>query len=481
MSDNGAYAQPPQRMKQSLQLKLRQQLTLTPQLQQSIRLLQLSTLELDQEIGQMLQENPMLERVDEGYAAPEAPAEGHAAEEPQTAVNGDEVYEEMAWGERSYASAAGEDEGEREFQQADTASTGLRQHLLNQLSLTAMPERDRRLVRLLIESLDEDGYLSLGLDEVAQMLPRDWDVDPLELQAALKLLQSFDPVGVGARDLGECLWLQLNALPKDTPHLKAAKTVVRQHLDLLAEREYGKLKKILDMPNDRDFTAMRQLIISLDPRPGARYAPADAHYVVPDVIVRKVKGMWVVSLNPDVMPKLRINQMYADILRQHREEAASLSSQLQEARWLIKNVQQRFETILRVAQAIVDRQRHFLEYGEVAMRPLTLREIGEALDLHESTISRVTTQKYMMTPRGIYEFKYFFGSSIATDAGGAASSTAIKALIKQFIEAENRADPLSDNTISLMLKQQGFVVARRTVAKYREAMNIPPATQRKSV
>ncbi len=199
------------------------------------------------------------------------------------------------------------------------------------------------------------------------------------------------------------------------------------------------------------------------------------------MIVKKVKGMWVVSLNPDVMPRLRINQMYADILRQHREEAASLTSQLQEARWLIKNVQQRFETILRVAQAIVDRQRHFLEYGEVAMRPLTLREIGEAVGLHESTISRVTTQKYMMTPRGIYEFKYFFGSSIATDAGGAASSTAIKALIKQFIEAENRADPLSDSTISLMLKQQGFVVARRTVAKYREAMNIPPATQRKSV
>lgn len=467
-------------MKQSLQLKLHQQLTLTPQLQQSIRLLQLSTLELDQEIRQMLQENPMLERLDEGYAAPEE-ANGETVGEARIAVNGEEVYEEMAWGERSYAGASHGDEDDREFQQPDTTSASLRQHLLNQLSLTVMPERDRRLVRLLIESLDENGYLSVGLDEVAQMLPREWDVDPLELQAALKLLQSFDPVGVGARDLSECLWLQLNALPQDTPHLEAAKTVVRHHLALLAQREYGKLKKILDMPNDQDFTAMRQLITSLDPRPGARYAPADIHYVVPDVIVKKVKGVWLASLNPDAMPKLRINQMYADILRQHREEAASLTSQLKEARWLIKNVQQRFETILRVAQAIVDRQRHFLEYGEVAMRPLTLREIGEAVGLHESTISRVTTQKYMMTPRGLYEFKHFFGSAITTDAGGATSSTAIKALIKQFIEAENRADPLSDCAISRMLKQQGFVVARRTVAKYREAMNIPPATQRKSV
>lgn len=467
-------------MKQSLQLKLHQQLTLTPQLQQSIRLLQLSTLELDQEIGQMLQDNPMLERLDEGYPAESAqPAE--PSQETPAGVSGDEIYDEMAWGERSYGSAASEDDEDREFQQTDTASVGLRQHLLDQLSLTAMSERDRRLVALLIESLDDDGYLGISLQELADMLPAELDFDPLELEAALKLLQSFDPIGVGARNLSECLLLQLDALPADTPFLEAAKSVVRDHLGLLAEREYGKLKKILDMSNDRDFIAVRQLITSLDPRPGALYTPVDARYVVPDVMVRKVKGMWVVSLNPDVMPRLRINQMYADILRHHREESGTLSSQLQEARWLIKNVQQRFETILRVAQAIVDRQRHFLEYGEVAMRPLTLREIGEALDLHESTISRVTTQKYMMTPRGIYEFKYFFGSSLATDAGGAASSTAIKALIRQFIEAEDRSRPLSDNTISDMLKEQGFVVARRTVAKYREMMNISPANQRKSV
>ena len=467
-------------MKQSLQLKLHQQLTLTPQLQQSIRLLQLSTLELDQEIGQMLQDNPMLERLDEGYPAESAQAAEPSQDTP-AGVSGDDIYDEMAWGDRSYGSASSEDDEDREFQQSDAASTGLRQHLLDQLSLTAMPERDRRLVALLIESLNDDGYLAVSLDELADMLPAELDYDRCELETALKLLQSFDPTGVGARNLSECLLLQLKALPADTPLLEAAKSVVKEHLDLLAEREYGKLKKILGLHGDRDFIAVRQLITSLEPRPGALYAPVDARYVVPDVMVKKVKGMWVVRLNPHVMPKLRINQMYADILRHHREEGGTLSSQLQEARWLIKNVQQRFETILRVAQAIVDRQRHFLEYGEVAMRPLTLREIGDALDLHESTISRVTTQKYMMTPRGIYEFKYFFGSSLATDAGGAASSTAIKALIRQLIEAEDRSRPLSDNAISDMLKEQGFVVARRTIAKYREMMNIPPASQRKSV
>jgi RNA polymerase sigma-54 factor len=465
-------------VKQSLQLKLHQQLTLTPQLQQSIRLLQLSTLDLNQEIGQMLQDNPLLERLDEDYAH-EQPT-GQTEEEPRSRDTED-VYGEMAWGDRSYVSSASDDDDDREFQQADASSQGLRQHLMNQLSLTSLSERDRRLVALLIECIDDDGYLSVSLEEVAELLPEELEVDPLELQAALRLLQSFDPPGVGARDLGECLYLQLITLPPDTPFLSEAKSVVCDHLGLLADREYGKLKKLLDVHTDKDFIAIRQLITSMDPRPGSRYAPLEARYVVPDVIVKKVKGLWVASLNPDAMPKLRINQMYADILRKNREDGSHLSSQLQEARWLIKNVQQRFETILRVAQAIVDRQRHFFEYGEVAMRPLTLREIGDALELHESTISRVTTQKYMMTPRGIYEFKYFFGSSLSTEAGGSASSTAIKALIKQFIDAERVEQPMSDSAISDMLKAQGFVVARRTVAKYREAMNIPPANQRKSV
>ncbi|HRH82365.1 MAG TPA: RNA polymerase factor sigma-54 [Thiobacillaceae bacterium] len=477
-------------MKQSLQLKLHQQLTLTPQLQQSIRLLQLSTLELSQEIGQMLQDNPLLERVDDEYRM-EHPGEGggEQATEPaageaardEPASDRQDVYEEMAWGERSHVGGSGDDDEDREFQHADTASQSLRQHLLSQLWLSPMYERDRQLVALLIDALNEDGYLTQPLEEVAEMLPEELEVDALELQAALRLIQSFDPAGVGARDLGECLYLQLNALPPDTLHREIAKTIVRDHLGLLAERGYGKLKRLLEIQDDKVFIAIRQLITSLDPRPGSRYAQDETRYVVPDVLVRKNKGLWVVSLNPDAMPKLRINQMYADILRNNREEGGMLGTQLQEARWLIKNVQQRFETILRVAQAIVDRQRHFFEHGEVAMRPLTLKEIGDALSLHESTISRVTTQKYMMTPRGIYEFKYFFGSALATEAGGEASSTAIKALMRQLIDAENTSRPLSDNTIADMLKAQGLVVARRTVAKYREMMNIPPANQRKSV
>lgn len=472
-------------MKQSLQLKLHQQLTLTPQLQQSIRLLQLSTLELSQEISQMLQENPMLERMDGADRFENEHAPGEAGEEAARTER-DEVYEEMAWGDRAVApshSGGNDDDEDHDYQQADTHHDSLQQHLHNQLSLTPLGERDRQLVCLLIEALDDDGYLTVSLEELAELLgdlpSGELEIDPLELTAALKLLQSFEPAGVGARDLGECLWLQLNTLDPDIPDLALAKTLVKDHLALLAEREYGKIKKLMGL-TDPQFIQLRQLITSLNPRPGAAFAPLDARYVVPDVFVKKVKGLWIASLNPDAVPKLRINEMYAGILRANREGGSGLSAQLQEARWLIKNVQQRFETILRVSQAIVDRQRMFFEHGEVAMRPLTLKEIAETVELHESTISRVTTQKYMMTPRGLFEFKYFFGSSLATEEGGATSSTAIKALIKQFIEAENQAKPLSDNAIAELLGKQGFVVARRTVAKYREMMNIPPANQRKS-
>jgi RNA polymerase sigma-54 factor len=471
-------------MKQSLQLKLHQQLTLTPQLQQSIRLLQLSTLELSQEISQMLQENPMLERMDGADRFENAPSEGNGEGNGETAerTERDEVYDEMAWGDRAVAPSHGgsnDDDEDRDYQQADAHQDSLHQHLVNQLSLTPLGKRDRNLVSLLIEAVDDDGYLTTSLEELAELLPEELEIDPLELTTALKLLQSFEPAGVGARDLGECLWLQLNALPADIPNLALAKRLVKEHLPLMAEREYGKLKKLLGL-TDPQFIQLRQLITSLNPRPGAAFTPLDARYVVPDVLVKKVKGLWVVSLNPDAVPKLRINEMYAGILRANREGGSALSAQLQEARWLIKNVQQRFETILRVSQAIVDRQRMFFEHGEVAMRPLTLKEIAESVELHESTISRVTTQKYMMTPRGLFEFKYFFGSSLATEEGGATSSTAIRALIKQFIDAENQAKPMSDNAIAELLGKQGFVVARRTVAKYRELMNIPPANQRKT-
>ncbi|TCS70450.1 RNA polymerase RpoN-/SigL-like sigma 54 subunit [Sulfuritortus calidifontis] len=467
-------------MKQSLQLRLNQQLTLTPQLQQSIRLLQLSTLELQQEISQALQDNPMLERAD----VSEGEGGDYETTEPAPESGGlesEEVYAELAWGDRSVAGpGSGEDDDELGFQQPDASQAGLRQHLLDQLSLTPVAERDRRLVALLIDALDEDGYLTVSLEELAEMLPEDAEYDLVELEAALKLLQSFDPVGVGARDLAECLCLQLATLPPETPWLAEARRLAREGLKMLAEHEYGKLKKWLGIALDADFQAVRALITGLNPRPGARYAEVSAQYVVPDVLVRKLRGQWQASLNPAAMPKLRINEMYAGILRQNRA-GGSLQTQLQEARWLIKNVQQRFETILRVAQAIVERQRLFFEHGPTAMRPLVLREIAEQLDLHESTVSRVTSQKYMLTPRGLFEFKYFFCSSLGTEEGGATSSTAIKALIKQAIEAENRGQPLSDSAISTMLGKQGYVVARRTVAKYREQMQIPPANQRKSI
>ncbi|NTV95154.1 MAG: RNA polymerase factor sigma-54 [Thiobacillus sp.] len=473
-------------MKQSLQLKLSHQLALTPQLQQSIRLLQLSTQELNQEIAQMLQENPMLERADEAGMGGEEPSGADEAGTQETSNQdvADAVYDEMAWGDRHVSSGGSDDDDDDErrgYQQSDEGSLGLRQHLLDQLAMMPLTVRDHGLVALMIEALDEDGYLSTSLAELVAMLPEEMEVEEDELLTALRLLQSMDPPGVGARDLGESLLLQLNELPADTPYLAEARALVARHLDLLAEREYGKIKRLLGIADDRDFIAVRQLITSLNPRPAASFDSGRTQYVVPDVFVRKVKGEWIVSLNPEAMPKLRINEVYANILRQNRGGGGQLSGQMQEARWLIKNVQQRFQTILKVSQAIVDRQRMFFEHGEVAMRPLVLREIAESVGLHESTISRVTNQKYMMTPRGLYEFKYFFGNALATEAGGAASSTAIKALLRQFVEAEDRSGPLSDSAISEMLSKQGFVVARRTVAKYREQMNIPPANQRKSL
>jgi RNA polymerase sigma-54 factor len=374
------------------------------------------------------------------------------------------------------------EEGEDDdYPQLAAEGVSLRGHLLTQLSLTNLTERDRTLVALLIESLDDDGYLTQDLAELHAMLPAELAIEPEELQIALKHLQHLEPTGVGARSLGECLALQLTALPECTPRRTEALEVVRDHLDSLAARDYARLRKALRC-EDECLRAVQKLITSLNPRPGRDFAAEATRYIVPDVIVRKVKGTWVAALNPDAMPRLRVNRMYADILSRARTSGAQqLASQLQEAKWLIKNIQQRFETILRVAQCIVDRQRHFFEHGEVAMRPLVLREIAEALDLHESTVSRVTTQKFMHTPRGIFELKYFFGSHVTTDTGGAASSTAIRALIKQLVSAENSRKPLSDSQLSEILGQQGIVVARRTVAKYRESLQILPVNLRKSL
>jgi RNA polymerase sigma-54 factor len=479
-------------MKQTLQLKLTQHLTLTPQLQQSIRLLQLSTMELNQELERFLAENPMLER-DEGEdehlsaplrlngTSPATPETAPAADKPEAPIADDDGRSlDTDWHLDGGHGGARDDSDDSDFPQLAAESPTLRDHLLQQISLTPLPERDRKLVAMLIDALDDDGYLTQPLDEIAAMLPPELGIEPDELAIALKHLQNLDPTGVGARSPAECLELQLAAHPEGTPARDLGLRIVRDHLPLLAARDFAKLKKLTGC-DDTTLRAAHRLIQSLNPRPGAAYAPLETRYVVADVIVRKVKGAWVASLNPDAMPKLRINRIYADILQSNRGAAGQLSSQLQEARWLIKNVQQRFETIQRVSQTIVDRQRHFFDHGEVAMRPLVLREIADALGLHESTVSRVTTQKFMATPRGIFELKYFFGSHVATEAGGACSATAIRALIKQLIAAEDGRKPLSDSKISQILGQQGIVVARRTIAKYRESMHIPPVNLRKSL
>ena len=485
-------------MKQTLQLKLSQHLTLTPQLQQSIRLLQLSTLELNQELERFLAENPLLEREegedDEGFGPPppatpeplatapsaEAEASTPAAEappddEPPPDADADWYLEGGGSGSQR------DDSEDGDLPQLAAVTTPLRDHLLHQVSLTKLPPRDRTLVAVLIDALDEDGYLTQPLEEILAMFPEELGIDLEEITIALRHLQNLDPIGVGARSPAECLELQLLAMDEDVPGRACALRVVHDHLELLAARDFTKLKRLIGC-DDTALRAAHKLIQSLNPRPGSEYAPLDTRYVVADVIVRKIKSVWVASLNPDAMPKLRINRIYADILQSNRNAGGSqLASQLQEARWLIKNVQQRFDTIQRVSQAIVDRQRHFFEHGEVAMRPLVLREIADALDLHESTVSRVTTQKYMATPRGIFELKYFFGSHVATETGGACSATAIRALIKQLIAAEDGKKPLSDSKISQILGQQGIVVARRTIAKYRESMHIPPVNLRKSL
>jgi RNA polymerase sigma-54 factor len=489
-------------MKQTLQLKLSQHLTLTPQLQQSIRLLQLSTIELNAEVERMLQENPLLERAEsEEDRAVEVPlaGPGRVGEEiergPRESAVADDNHEMRgtrddapevsdfadygSGGDGDWGGGNGSDDDD--FLPQQIATSTLRDHLNGQLALLNLPLRDRHIVAALIDALDDDGYLPTPLEEIAELFPAEIEIEPEELTIALKYVQSFEPAGVGARDCAECLALQLKTLPSNTPFLADAMKVVEGHLALLANRDFTKLKRLLHT-DDTGVRGVRDLIRSLSPRPGSAFSKAEANYVIPDVVVRKVRNQWVASLNEAAMPKLRLNRIYADILTRNRESSnQQLAAQLQEAKWLIRNVQQRFDTILRVAKAIVERQRRFFEHGEVAMRPMVLREIADMLSLHESTISRVTTQKYMLTPRGTFELKYFFGSHVATDTGGAATATAIRALIKQLIAAENTKAPLTDSKIADMLGEQGILVARRTIAKYREALQIPPVNMRKAL
>jgi len=484
-------------MKPALQLRLSQQLTLTPQLQQAIRLLQLSTLDMHQEVARLLEENPMLEAADESGQsnfstdASALPSRSTAtAEEPQATRtdehsgddSGPDTFgnEPADWNTSSGIMRSTDDEDENYPEQA-AEQASLRAHLHSQLTTSSIDDKDRKVVGLLIDALDENGYLAQDLDELSGLLPDELEITLDDLETALVQLQHLDQPGLGARNLGECLALQLRALPEDTPQRDLAVRLVSHHLELVAAHDFSKIKKLLRCTDD-ELRAAQHLITSLNPKPGTEFGQSVADYVVPDVIVEKHKNRWRARLNAEAMPKLRVNQIYANILQQRSDKNSSqLAVQLQEAKWLIKNLEQRFETILRVAQAIVERQVNFFEHGEIGMRPLVLREIADELELHESTISRSTTQKFMLTPRGIYEFKHFFGSGLATDSGGTCSSTAIRELIKQLVSAEDTHKPLTDSRMAEILAQQGIVVARRTIAKYRESMRILPVNLRKSL
>ena len=481
-------------MKPTLQLRVSQQLTLTPQLQQAIRLLQLSTQDMHQEVARLLEENPMLETADEQVisvfppdASTLAPRSTASTSDDESEKSGSEDRgtddfgnEPADWNTGGGAMRSTDDEDDNYPEQA-AVQTSLRAHLHSQLTTSSMDDKDRRVVGLLIDALDENGYLAQDLEELAGLLPAELEITLDDLETALVQLQHLDQPGLAARHLGECLALQLKALPEDTPQRDLAIRLVSHHLDLLAAHDFTKIKRLLHCSDDELRTA-QHLITSLNPKPGAEFGQSLADYVIPDVIVEKHKNKWCVRLNMEAMPKLRVNQIYANILQQRGDKNSSqLSTQLQEAKWLIKNLQQRFDTILRVAQAIVDRQTNFFEHGEIGMRPLVLREIAEELELHESTVSRSTTQKFMLTPCGIYEFKHFFGSGLATESGGTCSSTAIRELIKQLVGSEDQHKPLTDSRMSEILAQQGIVVARRTIAKYRDALRILPVNLRKSL
>jgi RNA polymerase sigma-54 factor len=535
-------------VKTGLQLRLAQHLTLTPQLQQSIRLLQLSTLELQQEIATALAENPLLELEDaesspelsieslaiaevslerdgpmesdtfaatagdavadasfaeSSFDASELRINGEAAlsvssETATTPSNTDDIAASLTAALEGRDDADGANESDRElldFEEWGSANGGandgddsmewqqsrhrnLRDHLLEQVPLLREGEAINALLRVLIESLDDDGFLAITLEETAALAGVSPEALEDDWQHALSLLQSLEPSGVGARNLRECLLNQLNDL-RATESARLAYRIVDQYFDALSQRDYVRLRKIIGV-SDIVLRESIEIIQRLNPRPGAAYADIAAMQMVPDVIVRRSKSRWSAELNPSVVPKLAVNSIYADMLQRQREgRATPLANQLQEARWLVKNVAQRFDTILRVANEIVERQQAFFDHGAVAMRPLVLREVADALGLHESTVSRVTTQKYLTSVRGTFEFKYFFGSHVATDAGGAASSTAIRAMIKTLVSEEDTNNPLSDSRIAELLGEQGIIVARRTVAKYREQQGIDPVNLRK--
>jgi RNA polymerase sigma-54 factor len=499
-------------MKQSLQLKLGQQLTMTPQLQQAIRLLQLSTLDLQQEIQQALDSNPLLELTEDDsypsgdndevdFSAPEgtdaarnAPdtATGKTQEtndwdpqewDGQTSLP-DELPVDVQWDDllpsASAPSPQGDEGSESDIGVQNSAVESLRAQLLWQLGLTRLSDTDRLIALSIIDATDANGRLLSSLEEIHESLAQDLDIELDEVVAVLHRLQQFEPSGVCARDLQECLLIQLNNMPPITPWLEQTKLIVSRYLNQLASSDYVQILRRTRL-KEHELKEVLALVQSLDPNPGFTAVPEDIEYIVPDVFVTKKDGRWLVELNPDIAPKLRINAGYASLIKRadNSSDNTYLRDNLQEARWFLKSLHSRNETLMKVASRIVEHQRNFLEYGTEAMKPLVLHEIAQTVEMHESTISRATTNKYMHTPRGIFELKYFFSSHVATTAGGECSSTAIRALIKKLVAAENPRKPLSDNKIAQLLKDQGIEIARRTISKYRDVLFIPPSNERK--
>lgn len=490
-------------LKPSIQLRLGQQLTMTPQLQQAIRLLQLSTLELRAEIQQTFENNPMLETVepDEEFEQEENELNGDSPEppEPPPENNAEEAREEANaedeeprveneldsnWDEAYDLPGpytGGSDDNYREFfENQSGAAESLQEHLQWQFGLRPLSTTDQMIGMAIIDAIDDDGYLSESLESIHVNLSQETEIDFDEVEAVLHMIQNLDPVASGSRDLGECLTIQLRQLPIDTPQLDEALKISGRHLELLAAHDFKQLMRILKL-SEESLSETIALIQAMNPRPGAQINNVAPEYIIPDVKVFRRNDKWRVELNPDTAPRLRINSLYAGMIKRadQSKDNTYMRNQLQEARWFLKSLQSRNHTLLRVATAIVEHQTGFLELGEEAMQPLVLRDIADQLELHESTISRVTTQKYMHTPRGIYEFKYFFSSHVGTINGGACSATAIRAMIKKMVGEEACGKPLSDSKIAADLVSRGINVARRTVAKYRESMNIPPSNERK--
>ena len=476
-------------MKQGLQLRLSQQLAMTPQLQQAIRLLQLSTLELQQELQQALESNPLLEQIDTHEEIDTRETRDSETLDTADALEQKEMPEELpldaSWDTIYTAGTPSGTSGdyiddELPVYQGETTQT-LQDYLMWQVELTPFSDTDRAIATSIVDAVDETGYLTVPLEDILESIG-DEEIDIDEVEAVLKRIQRFDPVGVAAKDLRDCLLIQLSQFDKTTPWLEEARLIISDHLDLLANHDFRTLMRVTRLKEDVLKEAVN-LIQSLDPRPGQSIQTGEPEYVIPDVLVRKHNGHWTVELNSDSIPRLQINQHYASMCNNARNDGDSqfIRSNLQDAKWLIKSLESRNDTLLRVSRCIVEQQQAFFEQGEEYMKPMVLADIAQAVEMHESTISRVTTQKYLHSPRGIFELKYFFSSHVNTEGGGEASSTAIRALVKKLIAAENPAKPLSDSKLTSLLSEQGIMVARRTVAKYRESLSIPPSNQRKQL